>query len=73
MVLEVQKKILETPKMYQYLKENSFYIKYLNRDPTFYNQFVKNMRELYHDRVTDKIGDALDNLDLITHVLSSLN
>lgn len=73
MVLEVQKKILETPKMYQYLKENSFYIKYLNRDPAFYNQFVKNMRELYHDRVTDKIGDALDNLDLITHVLSSLN
>ncbi len=73
MVLELQKKILETPKMYQYLKENSFYIKYLNRDPAFYNQFVKNMRELYHDRVTDKIGDALDNLDLITHVLSSLN
>lgn len=72
MTLELQRKILETPKMYQYLKENSFYIKYLNRDPSFYNEFVKKMKELYHDRVTDKIGDAIDNLDLITSVLSSL-
>lgn len=72
MDLELQRKIRENPKMYRYLKENSFYIKHLNRDPSFYNEFVKRMKELYHDRVSDKIGDALDNLDLISHVLSNL-
>ena len=72
MELELQKKFLENPKMYQYLKENSFYMKYLNREPLYYSQFSKKMKELYHERVTDKIGTAIDHLDLISQVLSSL-
>ena len=46
MDLELQRKIRENPKMYRYLKENSFYIKHLNRDPSFYNEFVKRMIKL---------------------------
>ena len=72
MELELQKKLIESPKMYQYLKENSFYIKYLNRNPEFYKEFTRIMKEQYHDRVTDKIGDAIDNLDFISAILSSL-
>ncbi len=72
MELFLQKKILDTPKMYQYLKENSYWIKYLNRNPDLYKEFQSKMKELYHERATDKLSDAIDNIDLISSVLSSL-
>jgi len=72
MELFLQKKILDTPKMYQYLKENSLWIKYLNRNPELYKEFQEKMKELYHERATDKLSDAIDNIDLISSVLSSL-
>lgn len=72
MELELQKKLLDTPKMYQYLKENSYWIKYLNRNPTLYKEFQDKMKELYHERTTDKLNDVIDNIDLISSVLSSL-
>ncbi len=72
MDLNLQKKILETPKMYQYLKENSYWMKYLNRDPMLYKTFEGKMKELYHERTTDKISDVIDNIDLISGVLNSL-
>lgn len=72
MELELQKKLIDTPKMYQYLKENSYWIKYLNRNPEVYKEFQEKMKELYHERATDKLSDAIDNIDLISSVLSSL-
>ena len=72
MELELQKKILDSPKMYQHLKEHSQFVKQLNRDSSFYAEFERIMKELYHDRVTDKIGDAIDQLDVISGVLSAL-
>lgn len=72
MELELQKKLLENPKMYQYLKENSYWIKYLNRNPLLYKEFQEKMKELYHERATDKLSDAIDNIDLISGILSSL-
>ena len=72
MELELQKKLLDNPKMYQYLKENSYWIKYLNRNPDVYREFQEKMKELYRERATDKLSDAIDNIDLISSVLSSL-
>lgn len=72
MELELQKKLLENPKMYRYLKENSYWIKYLNRNPLLYKEFQEKMKELYHERATDKLSDAIDNIDLISGILSSL-
>ena len=69
MELELQKELIENKKMYQHLKENSYYFKYLNRDERFYKDFTEKMKELYHERTTDKISDAIDNMDLISNVL----
>ena len=30
------------------------------------------MKELYHERTTDKISDVIDNIDLIESVIMSL-
>ena len=54
------------------LKENSYWIKYLNREPEIYKEFETRMKELYHERVTDKVSNAIDQIDLINGVLMAL-
>lgn len=72
MDLMLQKKFIDNPKMYQYLKENSFWIKHLNREPLLYKEFESKMKELYKERPTDKINSVIDNIDLISSVIMSL-
>ena len=72
MELFLIKNFLDNPKMYEYLKQNSLWYKALNRDASLYKEFENKMKELYHERTTDKISDVIDNIDLISSVLSSL-
>ena len=57
--------------MVQYLKEHSYWIKELNRDPLKYSAFQEAMKDFYHLRTTDKISDAIDNIDLISSFLGA--
>lgn len=72
MELEIQQKLREDKKMYAYLKENSEWIKLLNRNKDHYQNFINEMKEKYKLRMTDKVSDAIDNIDLISTVLSTL-
>lgn len=62
----------ENIKEYNYLKLNSWYIKELNRGTKNYNDFVNDMKIMYKERATDKINNAIDNMNLITSVLDVL-
>lgn len=73
MEYNLQQEIIKNHKMYNYLKEHSYWFKYLNRDPYLYKDFISKMKEVHHERVTDKINDAMDNMSLIEGVLKSLN
>ena len=46
MELILQKKILENPKLYQHLKQNSGWIKVLNRNPNAFKDFEEAMKEM---------------------------
>lgn len=59
-------------KDYNHLKENSYYIKDLNRGIIDYKKFVENMKLMYKERVTDKISNVMDNMEMINSVLSVL-
>ncbi len=72
MHLDLIMKIKNDKKMYELLKLNSYWIKDLNRDPNNYKRFVAEMKTKYRLRATDKISDAIDNIDLITAVLDNL-
>lgn len=72
MELELIQKIKNDKKMYDLLKLNSYWIKDLNRDPNNYKRFVSEMKTKYRLRATDKISDAIDNIDLITGILDTL-
>ncbi len=68
----VQQKLNSDPKMTNYLKENSYWYKELNRNSDNYNLFLKAMKEKYHLKVVDKINDAIDNIDMISSILDAL-
>ncbi|MBD8922459.1 hypothetical protein EGR52_04555 [bacterium] len=57
---------------YLLLKENSYYIKALNRQEIDYKTFVNEMKIKYKNRTTDKINKVIDNMDLISSVLDIL-
>lgn len=68
----ILEKLYQDPKMLELLKENSEWIKYLNRDPRKYEEFVVVMKEKYRLRKTDKINDVIDNIDLISNLFSAI-
>ena len=69
----LQSKLNEDKKFKKYLEENSGYIKYLNRNPESYKEFIKEMKVLYKDRPTDKLSDAINTIDIVSSLLETLN
>ena len=59
-------------KMLDLLKYNSYWIKELNRDATSIKRYKEDMKVKYRLRTTDKISDAIDNIGIISNVLSAL-
>ncbi len=69
---ELQQKIIDNPKLYLHLKQNSAWIKQLNRDPRSIKQFEEAMKDLYKEHATDKMNEVLDNIDLISSFLNAM-
>lgn len=65
-------KFLENEKEKRYLDENSYFIKYLNRNPDSYYEFIKIMKEKYKERTTDKLESAINTIDIINTVLNTI-
>ena len=65
-------KNLYDDKLMPYLKENSEWFKYLNRNPKNYELFKNEIKTKYKLRKTDKINNAIENIDLISNVLNIL-
>ena len=72
MNLILQQKLQSDIKMAELLKQNSYWIKNLNRKDESYKEFVNTMKQQYHLNVTDKISKAIDNIDFIGTILESL-
>ena len=72
MQLETILELKKDPKMWDLLKQNSYWLKELNRDSLNVKKFKEDMKIKYKLRTTDKISDAIDNIDLISNVLSAL-
>ena len=59
-------------KMWELFKYNSYWYKELNRNTSSIKAYKDDMKVKYKLRTTDKISDAIDNIDLISSVLSTL-
>lgn len=73
MDITIIRKLSENKEYYNYLKENSFWIKILKRNPSMYTNFVKYVKEKYRLRTTDRLNNALETTEMLTNVLSVIN
>ena len=73
MNLDVQFKIRSNPKYIQYLHENSYWYKTLNRSPGDFNKFVSAAKEYYKLRPTDNLDKVLSTFEIISNIVTSLN
>lgn len=72
MTLDLQFKLKSNPLFIKYLHENSYWYKFLNRDPALFDEFVNEVRTNYKLRTTDKINKALSTFEMISTIISSL-
>ena len=62
----------ENSKMFELLKQNSYYFKGLNRGVVDYKKFVSDMKVKYKERTSDKLESIMDNMELVSSVLNVL-
>ena len=72
MEINLQYKIKNTKGYYEYLKDNSWWIKNLSRNPNSFNDYQNYLKDKYELRTSDKISKALDHIDLRSSLLSAL-
>ena len=72
MSLEVQFRIKSNPNYIRYLREHSEWYKILNRDPQLIKEFEEKAKEEYKLRPTDRIAKALDTIELVQNILTTL-
>lgn len=72
MEINLQYKIKNTKGYYEYLKDNSWWIKNLSRNPNIFNEYQNYLKDKYELRTSDKISKAIDNIDLISSLLSAI-
>ncbi len=72
MTLELQFKMQNNPLLKRYLRENSYWYKTLNRDPTKFKDFVNAMKDKYELKPTDRINKMLNNISMVQMFLDAL-
>ena len=66
MRVDILFKVRNNPHLYRYLRENSYWYKYLNRDPSSIRLMEEEMKKRYKLTTADKINDIGSKLDLIS-------
>lgn len=72
MRLELQYKIKENEYYLKYLRENSNWYKYLNRNIYNFKDFEEEVRRVYKLTRADKISKTLDTIEMMEKILSTL-
>jgi len=69
MNLDLQYRINQDPNLKRFLRENSFWYKYLNRSNIYYKDFVNNMKDEYKLKPTDRLNKMAEDINTIKTLL----
>ena len=72
MSLELQYRINSDPRLKQFLRENSYWYKYLNRSNTYLKPCISDMKDKYKLKTTDKINKLTNNISMVRTFLDVL-
>ena len=56
----------------QFLREHSYWYKYLNRSNTYYKDFINDMKEKYKLTTTDKLNKMINDINMFKSFLDVL-
>ena len=60
------------PNYKRYFRTNSYWYKILNRNPFLIDDFIREVKEKYKLRTTDKINDIMDKIDMVSKFINVL-
>ena len=63
---------MSDPKQISFLKENSYWYKYLNRSVKYYKPFLDDMKDKYKLKPSDKIDKIRNDIEMINTFLDVL-
>ena len=69
---EIIKKLYEKKEYYNYLKENSEWVRVLKRNKFRYKDFINFIKKKYKLRTQDKVNNALNKASMLSEVLNSI-
>ena len=72
MIIDLQNRIYSDNNLKRYLYEESYWYKYLNRDPGYYKEFVRSMKDKYKLNASDKLNNMLNNINMLQAFLDVL-
>ena len=73
MKIEVLYKLKSNPNYIYYLHTHSYWYKYLNRDPIYLNDFLKEYKEYNRLIKNNKFKETIDTIDAVLSIVSTLN
>lgn len=72
MTVALQFKIKNDPNLSRYLKENSHWIKYLNRDPFAISEMEEEMKERYQLTMKDRLQKIQEQIVMVRSLMDLL-
>ena len=72
MNLNLQYRIKQDPRQLQFLRENSYWYKYLNRNELYYKDFINDMKDKYKLKPTDRLNKMMENIEMFRTFLDVL-
>ena len=72
MTIDIQYRLNSNPLYIKFLREYSYWYKLLNRNPAYFNDFIKDMKNKYKLNPTDKLTRMLDNINMLGTFLDVL-
>jgi len=72
MNLSIQYHINQDQIQKQFLRENSYWYKYLNRNDVYYKSFINDMKDKYKLKPSDRLNKMVDNINMVRTFLDVL-
>ena len=72
MTLELQYQLKTNPNYIKFLREYSYWYKFLNRNPAYFKEFVVDMKDKYKLNPSDKLNRMLENINMLQTFLDVL-
>lgn len=70
MSIDIVLKLESDQAMHEYLMNHSYLYKELNRDPDYFETFLKEYKKYKREETAKKVSDAVENIETISNIIS---